>query len=91
MSDPNLFLNNSDVLQTNSQKHLGKVLDSKLTFHNHFDIYLVFTKVRKTIGLLCKLNSILPRAALVTIFKTFVQPHLNYGDLLYDQAFNSAF
>ena len=48
-------------------------------------------KVRKTIAFLRKLNSILPRVALVTIFKTFVRPHLDYGDALYDQAFNSAF
>ena len=65
------------------------VLDSTLTFHDHLD--KVFTKVRKTIGLLRKLNSILPRAVLVTIFKTFAQPHLDYGDVLYDQAFNTVF
>ena len=52
---------------------------------------LVFTKVRKTTGLLRKLNSILLRAALVTIFKAFVRPYLDYGDVLYDQAFNSAY
>ena len=27
----------------------------------------------------------------MTIFKTFVQPHLDYSDVLYDQAFNSTF
>ena len=58
------------------------VLDSKLTSHDYLDI--VFTKVRKTIGLLRKLNTILPRAALVTIFKVFVRPYLDYGDVLYD-------
>ena len=65
------------------------VLNSKLTFHDHLDI--VFTKVRKTTDLLRKLNSILPRAVLVTIFKAFVRPYLDYGGALYDQAFNSAF
>ena len=89
MSHPKLFFNNSDVSQTNPQKHLEVVLDSKLTFHNHLDI--VFTKVRKTIGLSLKLNSILPRVALVMIFKAFVRPYLDYGDVLYDQTFHSAF
>ena len=28
--------------------------------------------------------------ALVTIYKTFVKPHLNYGDVLYDQAFSNS-
>ena len=80
-----LFFNNTDISQKNSQKLLGVLLDSKLTFHDHRDI--VFAKVKKTIGLLQKLNSILPSAALVAIFKTFVRSHLDYGDALYDLAF----
>ena len=63
-------------------------LDSKSMFH---ELDIVFTKLRKAIGLLRKLNIILLRIALVTIFKTFVQPHLDYSDVLYDQAFNSTF
>ena len=77
-----MFFNNEDVSQTNSQKHIGVVLDSKLTFHDHLDI--VLTELRKATGFLRKLNSILPMAALVVIFKTFFR-------LLYNQAFNSAF
>ena len=41
--------------------------------------------MKRTFGLPRKLNSILPRAALVTIFKTFVRLHLD------NQAFNTAF
>ena len=33
----------------------------------------------------------LPRATLITIYKAFVRPHLDYGDILYDQAFNISF
>ena len=33
----------------------------------------------------------LPRRALVTIYKAFIRPHLDYGDGLYDQAFNNSF
>ena len=45
VSHVKFFFNNSDILQTNSQKHLGVVLDATLTFHDHLDI--VFTKVKK--------------------------------------------
>ena len=38
VSHPKLLFNNVDVLQTNSQKHLGVVLDSKSTFRNHLDL-----------------------------------------------------
>ena len=33
----------------------------------------------------------LPRQALVTIYKAFIRPHLDYGDVFYDQAFNNYF
>ena len=89
MSHPELFFNKSDPSETNSQKHLRVVLGSKLTFRDHLDI--AFTKVRATIGLLRNLNSILPKETLVTIFKTFARPHLDYGNVLYDQDFNSVF
>ena len=33
----------------------------------------------------------MPRAALITIYKAFIRPHLDYGDILYDQAYNMSF
>ena len=38
-----------------------------------------------------KLQSVSPRIILVTIYKAFVRLHLDYGDILYDQAFNNSF
>ena len=38
------------------------------------------------IGLLQKFSNSLPRQALITIYKAFVRPYLDYGDVLYDQA-----
>ena len=38
-----------------------------------------------------KLQPIIPRAALLTIFKSFLRPHLDYGDVIYDRAFNESF
>ena len=84
-----LLFNNNNVSQVNSQKHLGVILVVKLTFEEH--LKNVFNKTNKTIGLLRKLSNLLPRPALVTIYKAFVRPHLDYGDVLYDQAFNNSF
>ena len=83
------MFNNANVTQSIYQKHLGIILDSKLTFENHINV--VTTKIDKTIGLLRKLQNLLPRTALITIYKTFVRPHLDYGDILCDQAFNLSF
>ena len=47
-------------------------------------------KVNKTIAILRKLQNILPRPALLTIYKYFVRTHLYYGNIIYDQGFNSS-
>ena len=86
---PPLLFNNNNVSQVNSQKHLGVILDVKLTFEEH--LKNVFNKTNKTIGFLRKLSNLLPRQALVTIYKAFVRPHLDYGDVLYYQALNNSF
>ena len=44
-----------------------------------------------TIGLLRKLHHILPRSSLLTIYKSFIRPHLDYGGMIYDQAYNASF
>ena len=88
-SHPPLTFNNSKVAVTSSQKHLGIILDSRLSFEEH--LAAVFSKVNKTIALLRKLHNLLPRSALITLYKAFVRPYLDYGDILYDQAFNSTF
>ena len=68
---------------------MGVILDFKLTFEEHLNN--VLTKVNKVIGLLRKLRNILSRATLIIIYKAFIRPHLDYGDVLYDQAFNNSF
>ena len=52
---------------------------------------LEWTKVRKTIGLLHKLNSILTRAALVTIFKDFIGPHLAFDNVFHESLGSSQY
>ena len=79
-----MLLNNNNVSQVNCEKHLVVILDV-----NH--LKNVFNKTNKTVGLLRKLSNLLPRQALVTIYKAFVRPHLDYDDVLYDQHFNNSF
>ena len=38
-----------------------------------------------------KLSKNLPKHSLVTIYKSFVRPHLDYGDIIYDQPNNESF
>ena len=57
---PSLFFNENVVPKTTLQKHLGMFLDSKLNFSEH--LKTIFQKTNKTIGLLRKLQTRLPRA-----------------------------
>ena len=68
---------------------MGVYLNGKLDFREH--LQNMFKKINKTISLLRKLQNNLPRAPLVTIYKSFVRPHLGYGEILYDQAFRNSF
>ena len=45
----------------------------------------------EVVGTLKKLNSILSRFSLLTIYKSFVRPHLDYGDIIYDQPNHESF
>ena len=48
----------------------------------------MLNKINKTIGLLRKLQNALPRPSLLTIYKSFLRPNLNYSNIIYDQAYN---
>ena len=59
--------NNNDINKYPHHKHLGIVLDSKLDFQFHVDQKI--KKCNKLIGLTRRLSVIVPRKALVTIYK----------------------
>ena len=61
------------------KKHLGLFLDEKLNF-NHL-VNEKLAKATNGINVIRKLSNFLPRHSLVTIYKSFVRPHLDYGDM----------
>ena len=89
ISHPSIYFSNNPIESVSSQKHLGMILDNKLNFQER--IKNIVTKVNKTIELLQKLQNILPRGSLLTIFQSFVSPHLDFGDVIYDQSYNNTF
>ena len=64
-------------------------LDSKLNFSENLNT--IFQKTNKTIGLLRKLQTLLPRTHLIIIYKLFIRPYVDYSDMIYDQIFNMSF
>ena len=86
---PSLNFNDNPVHQVQLLNHLGLLLDPKLSFDEHVQCILI--KTRKIIGLVRKLQPVIPRAALLTIYKSFRRPPFDYGDVIYDRASNESF
>ena len=83
-----IYFNNKPVQQVSRQKHLGLISEISLTFDEHTKA--ITSKVSKTIDLLRKINKNLPRSSLTIIYKSFVRPHLDYGDVLFDKVYNNS-
>ena len=95
---PPLYFNQNLVKSSSIHKHLGMALDARLDFNlktwkTYKNVHLknVHSKVNKTVGLLCKLQNILLRTSLITIFKSFMRTVLDYGDMIYDRAYSTSF
>ena len=69
--NPPLNFNNNSVKQVQSQKHLDLYVDGKLDFHEH--LQNIFKRLNKAISLLRTLQNNIPRAPLVTIYKSFIK------------------
>ena len=83
-----VFFNETVVERSTNQKHLGIDLDEKLDFNAR--IKEKISKAKRGISIIKKLRSKLPRNLLLIIYKSFIRPHLDYGDTAYDQSTNDS-
>ena len=65
-------------------KHLGLILDSKLTFNKHINEKI-------SIGVIRRLYHDLPRKSMIQIYKSLIQPHLDYCDIIYHKPLHDIF
>ena len=78
---PIIFFNDIPVMNVTQHKHLGLILDVKLSFSGHFKAAI--SKSRKGTRMLPLLSKYLPRKILIELYKLYVRPHLDYGDIIY--------
>ena len=78
---PPIYFNDSLVTKKDSHKHLGLILDSKLSFIHHINYKIEIAK--KLIGTLKYLSNYLPVDIRNQMNKIFVHPHFDYGDVPY--------
>ena len=81
VNHPPIFFNEVPVKNVQEQKHLGIILDPKLSFASH--IKAVISKSRQGIGMLRFLSEYLLRHTLNEMHKLYVRPHLDHGDVIY--------
>ena len=79
---PVLTFDNSPVIKTRHQKHF--ILDEKNLKEKMSEAY-------KEIAVLRILQDFIPRNSLLTIIKSFIHPHLDYGAIIYNQPNNGSF
>ena len=77
-----LHFNNTVIESTSSHKHLGVVLQNDCKWNNH--INCLISKTRILVACLKSYKYRLNRKSLETIYKSFILPHFDYADVLYD-------
>ena len=75
---PNLDLNinGSTIDQVSTFKFLGLHINSQLTWQTH--INEISKGISRVIGLLYKMQTILPKNILLSLYNTLILPHINY-------------
>ena len=81
INHPVLKFNNVPVAKVDEHKHFGMILDSKMSFASHIEAATL--KCRRGIGMIKFLSTYLPCKILEQLYKSYVRPHLDYGDVLY--------
>ena len=80
----NIKIKGEQIQEKHYTKYLGILIDNKLSWNCH--IKNVNLKISKGIGILIKLRRYLPKGVLRALFYAFVQPHINYGLLVWGSA-----
>ena len=81
INPPNLTFDGHILENTDSHKHLGLELNSKLTWKNHIDAITAIAD--KKLNLLTHLKYLLDRKTLLVMYQSFIRPSLEYGNVIW--------
>ena len=83
--------NNSEQLVSLERKtyvkYLGVLIDGNLSWKYH--INYISTKISKGIGIIARLRHLVPRATLLNIYRSLIEPYISYGLVAWGQAANA--
>ena len=75
------FIKNTKIEEKQSFKYLGITIDNELRFSKHSKH--VVTKILSHCSFFYKLRNVLRESQMVKAFRTYIQPIVQYGDLIY--------
>ena len=78
---PPVYMNNTQIQEVESHKHLGITISNDGTWHNHIDD--ITKKAWSRINALRSLKFILDRQSLLTIYTSYIRPILEYSDVVW--------
>ena len=84
LSRPNsieLSINEELIGQADKFKYLGIIINETFDWSDHIDY--VYSKVAKRLGLLKRVKHLLPRESRELVYRTMIQPILEYGDIVW--------
>lgn len=79
-----LLLNGETLCPTSSTRFLGVIIDNRLRWDAH--INLICSKISKCIGVIRKLNKLLPPTTCLIIYNALILPHLSYCHVVWGNA-----
>ena len=79
---PNISINNRKIQQVKSVKSFGVHIEENLSWSKHIEH--IYKKVSPLLGLMRRIRNFVDFDTLITIYKALVQPHLDYGCIVWD-------
>ena len=79
---PPIFMQNHQISEVSTHKHLGSLFSNDCTWHNH--INYIQDKAWFRVNIMRKLKFKLDRKCLEIIYTAFIRPLLEYGDVIWN-------
>ena len=78
-----LILNNYEIRRVTKTKHLGMIVDDRLTWEDHIDY--ITLKINRGIGIIRRVRQFIPEKSLLLLYQTLIDPYFRYCSTVWGQ------
>ena len=76
-----LYINNAPIRRVKQAKNLSLIIDEHLSWEQHIEY--ISGKLRRNIGILKRMSTVLPNESLDMIYKTLIELHIRYCSVVW--------